>query len=64
MVCTLSFGEISNIHDRLHIRLASALLINLLYLIKFYDKPVIYLTCRTMPIINSSDISSHIHNLL
>ena len=27
MVCTLSFGEISNIHDGLHIRLASALLI-------------------------------------
>ena len=26
MVCTLSFGEISNIHDGLHIRLASALL--------------------------------------
>ena len=28
MVCTLSFGEISNIHDGLHIRLASALLSN------------------------------------
>ena len=28
MVCTLSFGEISNIHDGLHIRLASALLTN------------------------------------
>ena len=28
MVCTLSFGEISNIHDGLHIRLASALLNN------------------------------------
>ena len=27
MVCTLSFDEISNIHDGLHIRLASALLI-------------------------------------
>ena len=26
MVCTLSFGEIINIHDGLHIRLASALL--------------------------------------
>ena len=26
MVCILSFGEISNIHDGLHIRLASAFL--------------------------------------
>ena len=35
MVCTLSFGEISNIHDGLHIRLASALLILLLLLINW-----------------------------